>query len=407
MPYPDDQSRVLRWSAVLWVVFGLAPEAVASHDDPARFRYWSLGVPVALGLAYAVSRRFAGLGAAFLWVLVLGIGAVAFLRDGAATLFVASLPLFWLHARTERESLWLSGFAALAALVGDVLRGGDFGGNAVVTAVAYGVGTLLALTVKRRLDRADQRAERLGAELDEARSALAEAHRKEGAAAERERMAREIHDTLAQGFASIVVLAEAARADAARSNAARADAARTNAARADADRTDAARADAADDASRRLTSIERIARENLAEARVLVGSSPSEAVAPGSITATLRRTLDRFAEDTGIAVHAELDDVECDQTTRIALLRCTQESLANVRKHAGAGAVGVVLTRHPQHVELEITDDGRGFAVADARGFGLAGMRRRLAELGGDLTVTSSIGDGTRVLVALPLEERP
>jgi signal transduction histidine kinase len=116
----------------------------------------------------------------------------------------------------------------------------------------------------------------------------------------------------------------------------------------------------------------------------------------------LRRTLDRFAEDTGLPVDAELSEVECDQQTRIALLRCTQEALANVRKHAGASTVSVVLTRHPGGVDLEITDDGRGFVVAGSHGFGLDGMRKRLAELGGELTVTSSPGYGTRILATLP-----
>ncbi|MEV4253178.1 sensor histidine kinase, partial [Spirillospora sp. NPDC049652] len=351
MRFTDDQARLLRWNTVLWAFLGLAPEVVAAHDDPAGTRAWSSGVPIALGLAYAAARRFPGRSPWFFWVLAAGIGAVAYLRDGAATLFIASLPMFWLHARTVRDPVWLSTLAVAAALTGDLLRGGDLQGNAVVTVVGYGAGTVLALTVQRLLDRADRRAELLGAELADTRSALAEAHRKEGAAAERERMAREIHDTLAQGFASIVVLAEAARPDV---------------------------RSAPDDASKQLATIERIARENLAEARVLVGSSPHETIASGSVTATLRRTLDRFAEDTGLAVHAELDEVDGDQTTRIALLRCTQESLANVRKHADASTVGVVLTRHPDRVELEVTDDGRGFAVEDARGFGIAGMRRRL-----------------------------
>jgi signal transduction histidine kinase len=112
--------------------------------------------------------------------------------------------------------------------------------------------------------------------------------------------------------------------------------------------------------------------------------------------------VDRFAEDTGLAVDADLTEVDCDQPTRIALLRCTQESLANVRKHAAASAVGVVLAQHPDSVELEVTDDGRGFTVNDSRGFGLDGMRKRLAELGGELTVTSSPGDGTRILAMIP-----
>ncbi|GAA4615684.1 hypothetical protein GCM10023195_69310 [Actinoallomurus liliacearum] len=379
MRLPDDQSRILRWNAVLWVLFGLGPELVAAHDVPAGLRNWALGVPAMLGAAYAVSLRLPGRRVPwFLWVLAAGIGAVSYLQYGAASLYIVSFPLFWLTARTVLQSIGLSGLAAGAALVGAILRGGEpVSGNAVVTLFAYGVGTILALTIRRWLERAEQRAERLGEQLADARSELAEAHRRQGAAEERERMAREIHDTLAQGLASIVVLAEAARSDV-----------------------------HADTASR-LLSIERIARENLAEARVLVGSSPKEMIAPGSIARTLRRTVDRFAEDTGLTVHAELADLDCDQPTRIALLRCTQESLANIRKHAAASTVGVVLEGHPQRVELEVTDDGRGFAVEDSSGFGLAGMRRRLEDLGGELTVTSSIGDGTRVLAVLPVEDRP
>nr|WP_203587080.1 ATP-binding protein [Actinospica acidiphila] len=79
------------------------------------------------------------------------------------------------------------------------------------------------------------------------------------------------------------------------------------------------------------------------------------------------------------------------------------ESLANVRKHARASTVGVVLARHADGVELEVTDDGTGVVVEDSAGFGLDGMRKRLAELGGRLTVTSSVGDGTRVLASVPL----
>jgi signal transduction histidine kinase len=65
--------------------------------------------------------------------------------------------------------------------------------------------------------------------------------------------------------------------------------------------------------------------------------------------------------------------------------------------------VGITLTRHDDEVELEITDDGIGFAVQQSPGFGLDGMRKRLAELGGQLTVTSSPGDGTRILAMIPL----
>lgn len=250
-------------------------------------------------------------------------------------------------------------------------------GNVVFTLVGYAVGVLLGLWVHRIVEQSDERVGRLSAELESAQRRLAEAHRRQGAAEERERLAREIHDTLAQGFASIVVLAEAARSGL---------------------ESDPARS------AQQLLSIERTARENLAEARVLVGSAPAGGVAPGSVARTLARTLDRFVQDTGLTVTADLPDLECDQQTRIALLRCTQESLANVRKHAAASTVGVVLARQQHGVELEITDDGRGFVVEESRGFGLDGMRKRLAELGGELTVTSSVGDGTRVLAFIPVD---
>ncbi len=64
-----------------------------------------------------------------------------------------------------------------------------------------------------------------------------------------------------------------------------------------------------------------------------------------------------------------------------------------------------MLAARPYGVELELTDDGSGFVVADAEGFGLDGMRERLAELGGELRVTSSLGDGTRVLATVPTTE--
>jgi signal transduction histidine kinase len=269
----------------------------------------------------------------------------------------------------------------VGTLVGSTLRAGwsaeFFSSNVVSTLIVYSASVLIGTWVHRVVEESHERA-RLIAELERTQAQLSEAHQRQGAADERERMAREIHDTLAQGFASIIVLAEAARTglDPATSRSAQ-----------------------------QLRSIESTARENLAEARELVGSAQQHSrAAAGSVAQTLRRTLDRFTEDTGLAVAAELADIDCDQPTRIALLRCTQESLANVRKHARASTVGVVLARQPYGVELEITDDGAGFEVERSRGFGLDGMRKRLAELGGELSVTSSLGDGTRVLAMIPME---
>ncbi|MES9538942.1 MULTISPECIES: sensor histidine kinase [unclassified Actinomadura] len=393
-PGERPQVRALRrWYAAAWIVFGLVPPALAVADQPDSTRAPTLALLSVLGLCYPITETFPGNPVVrrntFLGVLIAGIGGVSFLMGGAASLLIASLPHFWIFAGSPRRAVLLSGAAAAAAVAGDAVRHAPDveppTGNSVAALIGYAAGVLLGLWMHRVVGQQDERARLLEADLADAERRLAEAQRRQGATAERERIAREIHDTLAQGFASIVVLAEAARTGL----------------RSDPDLT-----------GRQLLSIEQTARENLAEARVLVSSgaqfgpeahgSDTRDVASASIARTLRRALDRFAEDTGLTVHAELPDVECDQTTRIALLRCTQESLANVRKHAGASTVGVVLERHPHGVELEVTDDGRGFTVAGSHGFGLDGMRRRLAELGGELTVTSSPGEGTRILAMIP-----
>ncbi|MGW4379106.1 sensor histidine kinase [Kitasatospora sp. NPDC004531] len=388
-PQPEDRFRTRalhRWYALSWVVLGLCPPMVSVLDEVGSGTFWWTAALVAgLGLGYAAAARPGSpvlRPHAFLAVLALVLGALAAARGDGAALFIVSLPLCWLFAADSRSAIAFTVLAAAATVAGIVLHGGDdpdlFTGNIVFTLIGCTASVLLGLAVVRIVEHSDERARRLGAELAAAQARLMEAHRLQGATEERERLAREIHDTLAQGFASIVVLAEAARA---------------------ALRTDPGLS------AQQLRSIESTARENLAEARVLVGAAPSGGLATGSIAATLRRTLDRFAEDTGLTVLAELpEDVACDQPARIALLRCTQESLANVRKHAAASTVAVVLAPHAHGIELELTDDGRGFVVEDAHGFGLDGMRRRLAELGGELTVTSSPGDGTRVLAVIPAD---
>lgn len=373
-----------RWNAVCWLLFAVMAVGLVAIDRPGGSKYAALALLGGVVLSYAVLDRFPGNPVirphVYLSVLVVALGGLAYLRGNYAALFMVTLPHYWLFGRTPRASMGFLGLATAATLAASVLRQDGwtvefFTETLVSTVLVVAVGALIGLWAHSVVGQSAERA-RLITELEETQAELSEAHKRQGAADERERMAREIHDTLAQGFASIIVLAEAARAGLG---------------------SDPARS------AQQLRSIESTARENLAEARELVGppQRPGQAAA-GSVAQTLRRTLDRFAEDTGLTVDAELADLECDQQTRIALLRCTQESLANVRKHARASTVGVVLARQQYGVELEITDDGTGFVVESSSGFGLDGMRKRLAELGGRLTVTSSVGDGTRVLALIP-----
>jgi signal transduction histidine kinase len=384
-PQPDDRFRVpalRRWNVALWLVLGLAPNLIAAADDEPGPRTWSLVLLAVISAGYVIMEIRPGVALRhpypFLATIVAALAGLSYLRGVGAALYVVLLPAFWLFARGPRSAIAVSTAAAAATVVAGVLGPDPEAGNAgniVFTLIACAASIIFGLLLLGVTRHGDEQARRLTGELDAAQQRLAEAHQRQGATEERERIAREIHDTLAQGFASIIVLAEAARSTI---------------------HTDPAKS------GQQLHSIERTARDNLTEARVLVGSAPQSGLTPGTITGTLRRTLDRFAEDTGLAVDSELGDVECDQQTRIALLRCTQEALANVRKHAGASTVSVVLTRHPGGIDLEITDDGRGFVVAGSHGFGLDGMRKRLAELGGELTVTSSPGYGTRILASLP-----
>ncbi|MEU0457809.1 sensor histidine kinase [Streptomyces sp. NPDC006129] len=374
-----------RWNAVCWVLFAVMAVGLVAIDRPGGSKYAALALLGAMVLCYAVLDRFPANPVVrphgYLSVLVVVLGGLAYLRGNYAALFMVTLPHYWMFGRTPRASMVFLGLATVATLAGNVLRQDGwtvefFTEVLVSTLIVVAVGVLIGLWAHSVVAQSAERA-RLISELEQAQAELSQAHQRQGAADERERMAREIHDTLAQGFASIIVLAEAARAG-----------------------LDSEPARSA----QQLRSIESTARENLAEARELVGSPrrPGQAAA-GPVARTLRRVLDRFAEDTGLTVDADLADLECDQQTRIALLRCTQESLANVRKHARASTVGVVLARQPYGVELEITDDGAGFVVEESAGFGLDGMRKRLAELGGRLTVTSSVGDGTRVQALIPL----
>ncbi|MFE2094507.1 histidine kinase [Streptomyces sp. NPDC059460] len=371
------------WEGLSWALIALVTLITVLGDAPTRTTYGMPALVAVLALCYALVRgrpdnpvlRPYG----YLRVLVVALGGLSYLGDGLGVFYTVTLAQFVVFVDSLRSAVVYTGLGAVAITVGGTLREGwrtdVLTTNAISSLAVYAVGILISVLTPRALALRDERAA-LRAELKTAQLKLAEVYQQQGAAEERERLAREIHDTLAQGFASIIVLAEAARSGLA----------------VDIDRS-----------AQQLQSIEQTARENLAEARVLVGAAPRSGIADGSVAATLRRTLDRFTEDTGLIVTAELPDIECDQPTRVALLRCTQESLANIRKHAAASTVGVVLARHPAGVELEITDDGRGFLVEESHGFGLDGMRKRLAEFGGDLTVTSSLGDGTRILAMIPM----
>ncbi|SFN16122.1 MULTISPECIES: sensor histidine kinase [Actinomadura] len=234
----------------------------------------------------------------------------------------------------------------------------------VIVAGGVACSVLLAVFIGR-LGRQNRERLRLIEELDRTRGELAEVSREAGVLAERERLARDIHDTIAQGFTSIVMLLQAAEADTG--------------------------------PNRHLELAVRTARENLAETRGLVAALAPPALDGGSLVEALRRMAGDFDLPADLVVEGEprpLDAVE------VVLLRVAQEALANVRKHSGAGSVMIML-EYGGTVRLTVADDGRGFDPERAgRGFGLRGMRSRVEQAGGTFTVNGA--DGTRVEAEVP-----
>ena len=241
---------------------------------------------------------------------------------------------------------------------------------------AFGISLWIGAIARQSLDR-----RLLIAELERTRRELAAVERTAGVLEERSRLAREIHDTLAQGFASVVAHLEAARGSLGH---------------------DAARVE------RHMVEAEEVARLSLADARGLAWALRPEALAGGGLPGAIERVAAVAAQGgpaTDVTVTGTVRTLHPD--VEVTLLRATQEALANVRRHAAAGHVTVTLSYFADEVTLDVADDGRGFDPAaptpgPAGGLGLMGLRERAAVLGGSVAVESAPGEGTTIAVSLP-----
>ncbi|ODR21218.1 sensor histidine kinase [Mycolicibacterium porcinum] len=247
---------------------------------------------------------------------------------------------------------------------------------AAVTLVGAVAAPIIGTTIMTTMRQRQQLAETV-AELAASRAQTAQLSREAGVAAERERLAREIHDTLAQGFTSIVALAQAVQAESPGDPAA---------------------------AARHVELIRTTARDNLAEARTMVTGLTPAPLEEGTLSAALRRQAEGLAAETGIAVDVRIDDdlPQLGMATDVVLLRSAQEAMTNVRRHAHASELHVRLQAAADGVRLSLSDNGIGLPSDHVDGFGLRGMRARLDQVGGSLTLSASDGGGVRVVVAVP-----
>jgi signal transduction histidine kinase len=240
----------------------------------------------------------------------------------------------------------------------------------IIAVISSATGIWLGFWIIRVIEQNVERG-MLIAELEASRAANARLSHEAGVAAERARLAGEIHDTLAQGFTSIITLLQAA---------------------------DPALRD------ERLALAVRTAKENLAESRALVAALVPAALAEGSLPDSVRRQATRFTEETGVpaTVRVTGDERALPTKVEVVLLRAAQESLTNVRRHAAAREAAVLIAYAPASVRLVVRDDGRGFDPAAADGFGLNGMRARAEQVDGVLTVHSDPETGTTIELVVP-----
>ncbi len=390
-PALTPTTRVLTWCLHLLLVALLvlaAARAVAGGQPRAGA---VVAVAVACAVVYAAgpllppvrtSRR-----AAAAWLGAVGAGWLALVVLTADGVWVA-FPLYFLqlHLLSRRAGLLAVLATALTAIIAFAAHQGTFGpaaaigpalGAAVAVAVVWGYQALYQESERRR---------RLIEELTAARADLAEAQHTAGVLAERERLAREIHDTLAQGLSSIQLLLRAAGRS--------------------------LPGEPQGNAARYVEQARQAAADNLAEARRFVAALTPPALDGTTLAGALERLCATTSARHRITArfHRTGDPAPLPAAHEVALLRIAQAALANTVRHAGATTAEVTLSYLGDEIALDVVDNGTGFEPGELPapdpgegGFGLVAMRARTHALGGSFTIESAPGQGTALAARLPL----
>lgn len=327
------------------------------------------------------SRRVAG--AVWLGVITLEWIALLWLTPEAAYLV---FPLFFLYLHLLGR-LWGSVAIVVATAIAICalgIHGGWTAGGVVGPIVGAGVALLIGLGYEALAREAQQR-EALMQELLATRGQLAATERESGVLAERARLAREIHDTVAQGLSSIQMLLHAAE-----------------------------RADPDGAGVEHVVLARETAASALADARHFIRELTPPDLDGRGLGGALRRLASTQWAAQGLPVEVRVSDaVDLPMHVQTALLRIAQGAIANVIQHADADSATITLTVGGDRLQFTIADDGRGFDPAQSPGaptgrsdsFGLRAIRERVDQLGGTLTVTSAPGEGTALTIDLTLEE--
>lgn len=382
--------HVLFYGTFGWATALAAPEAFAASTGSALLGAGALLVAWYTYWAVRRERRPEGslavraVGVAVtsaLWVLLMAADpSYSLVGIGVLAQVYGSLP-------------WRMSLPGGVVVIGIMSAPGFFDGNGFqrgdIVGALFGVGLMLMGSLSLRAMAVESaRRRRLIEELQATREELARAERRAGMVDERQRLAAELHDTLTQGFTSIVMLLEATQ-----------HALDTNEAK----------------AARHVESALGVARESLVEVRSLVWALRPEVLEHQTLAEALERVTSRLEEqgrgqvDTRMVVTGAERRLPAE--VELTLLRAGQEALTNVHRHARAGRVTVTLSYMEDVVTLDVQDDGSGFDAQQpfsdsgrSGGLGLVSMRERVEDLGGALNLESAPGEGTCVALRLLAE---
>ncbi|MER6350023.1 histidine kinase [Streptomyces sp. NPDC001532] len=371
--------------SAFFVLLGASLARYLARHGPEPRTPWVIALSVLLAALYLLGPA---LGARLTVRRMLWLGAVVatwtVLVVLAPSYAWCAVPLFYTGLRTLPARAAITLVTLLTALVvaAQLKLAGWADPNVLLAPPAVAaVATAVFVTMERQSAR--QRA--LIDDLVRTRRVLAATERREGMLAERERLAREIHDTVAQGLSSQRMLLQAAD-----------------------------RVWESDPATARshLRTAASVAEHNLAEARRFVHDlTPADLAAGAGLVAALTALAERESDDAlTVRLHTEgTPAAPLPALVESALLRIAQGALANVREHAAATTATLTLTCLDDEIVLDVADDGRGFdprtpaPVRDVRGHGLPAIRARLRQLGGTLAIESAPGEGTVLSAAIPL----
>ncbi len=243
--------------------------------------------------------------------------------------------------------------------------------------------TALALAGEREQSALESERLRLEAEVRERTATLAElaTHLQQVRESERGHLARELHDELG-------ALLTAAKLDVARLKSRMSD---------------------SPDATQRLQHLTELLNSGIALKRRIIEDLRPSSLSNLGLVPSLEILGSEFAQRSGLDIETVLEPVELEENDQLTVYRLVQESLTNIGKYAQATEVGIALKDYGSHVTVEVSDNGKGFDVSRvvAGSHGLAGMRHRVEAAGGRLTITSVIGQGTRISATLPSRASP